>query len=165
MTRDSDFKALVRRRMRAENLTYTTARQALLTERAEPTVRDGEVLPRSSTAYERARKAHKKVVATFTQDGRLASIPAKRKVRSHILLDLVQLFEPGREYAEIEVNEILKKVYPDFAYLRRELVNYGYLVRNSGIYSLPSRPPIRSGVLAREIPDWEILWLPGYLSG
>ena len=65
-------------------------------------------------------------------DGRLAQIPAKRKTRAGALLEVLTRFEPGRVYTEPEVNELLSGVHPDFAYLRRELVNYHYLERAAG---------------------------------
>ena len=43
-------------------------------------------------------------------------------------------FEPGRQYAEKEVNGILLGVYDDVASLRRFLVDEGLLAREAGVY-------------------------------
>lgn len=43
--------------------------------------------------------------------------------------ELIQLFEMNKQYNEKEINELLKNVYPDFAILRRYLVDYKYLNR------------------------------------
>ena len=91
-------------------------------------------------------------------------MPAKRKVRAAVLLEVVSRFEPGRDYAEKEVNEILLGVHEDFAYLRRELVNYHYLEREAGRYRTAARAPERSAVERQEIPAWEAHWLRGASS-
>ncbi|PRY60317.1 hypothetical protein BCF74_107103 [Knoellia remsis] len=67
-------------------------------------------------------------------DGRLASIPTKIGKRL-VVLDLVaQDFELGEIYDERTVNEVLKQRHPDFAALRRYLVEEGFLTRRDGTY-------------------------------
>jgi hypothetical protein len=46
----------------------------------------------------------------------------------------VRAFEPGRRYAEPQVNEILRRFHDDTARLRRELVGAGLMARQSGEY-------------------------------
>jgi hypothetical protein len=49
-----------------------------------------------------------------------------------IVLDYaVTLFEPGEQYTERQVNDILRAVHPDVASLRRALVDAGLLSRES----------------------------------
>ncbi|MFJ8516684.1 DUF2087 domain-containing protein [Lysinibacillus xylanilyticus] len=60
----------------------------------------------------------------------LTTIPKKEKNKLEVLDEIINLFEKKRIYDEKEINEILKKLYPDFAILRRYLVDYGYLNRN-----------------------------------
>ena len=67
-------------------------------------------------------------------------------------------FEPGRVYTEPEVNEVLLGVHPDFAYLRRELVNYHYLERAEGRYRVVRQAPTRAPIERQEIPAWEAVW-------
>jgi hypothetical protein len=95
----------------------------------------------------------------------LAQIPAKRKARAGALLEVLTRFEPGTVYAEPQVNEILRSVHEDFAYLRRELVNYHYLERAEGRYRVVGQAPTRAGIERQEIPDWEAVWLPEFLAG
>ena len=59
--------------------------------------------------------AQAKVVATFFDGERLRSIPTKRKARVAVLLELLRRFEPGRRYAEREVNDILRQAHDDVA--------------------------------------------------
>ena len=148
MTRDSDFKQVVRARMAATGEGYTAARAALERE-----------------AHDAARAEQERLVGRLFRAGRIERVPAKRKVRAAVLLEVLSRFEPGRVYAEPEVNEVLLRVHEDFAYLRRELVNYHYLERADGRYRTAAQAPTRSAVERQEIPAWEAHWLPGFLSG
>jgi hypothetical protein len=69
------------------------------------------------------------VLRRFLHDGRLLSIPAARGKRLVVLDHLAGLFEPGRRYPEPEVNELLGRYHPDYAMLRRYLVDDGFLDR------------------------------------
>lgn len=74
------------------------------------------------------------VVARFVQDGRLVVMPSKRGKLLLVLDHLAQEFEPGRTYAETEVNAILQGFHDDHAALRRYLVDEGMLAREGGVY-------------------------------
>ena len=77
----------------------------------------------------------RKVIRDFSlADGRLKTIPAQRKKLDVILRYIVKPFEPGREYTENEVNEILSRFHEDTATLRRELVGSGLMQRHHGVY-------------------------------
>lgn len=80
------------------------------------------------------RAWERKVLQTYVQDGRLTKIPDVRKKRDVILPWLADHFARGRRYTELEVNEIICRVHPDFATLRRELVGAKLMQRESGIY-------------------------------
>jgi hypothetical protein len=69
------------------------------------------------------------VLARFVRGHRLTSIPTARAKRLVVLDHLAGLFEPGRRYPESEVNEVLGAWYPDYAALRRYLVDEGFLRR------------------------------------
>lgn len=154
MTRDSDFKQVVRARMAETGESYTAARAAV----------QQDVSPHRA-AYDAARAEQERLVGRLFTDGRIARVPAKRKVRAAVLLEVVSRFEPGREYSEKEVNEVLLGVHEDFAYLRRELVNYHYLEREAGRYRTAAQAPVRAAVEQQEIPAWETHWLPAFLRG
>lgn len=165
MTHDHDFKVLVRARMRDAGLNYTAARAQLVAESgSDRTHRTGAASPALDAAIAAARAEHERIVARWIVDGRLVGIPAKRKARAHVLLALVAQFAPGRRYPEREVNEILGRLHDDVAFWRRELVDYGYLRREASVYWLPDSAPRRDDFWAQELPDWEALWLPGYLA-
>lgn len=154
MTKDSDFEQVVRARMAETGETYTAARVAVEADSSPHRV-----------AYDAARSEQERLVARLFTDGRIERVPAKRKVRAAVLLEVLGRFEPGRVYSEPEVNEVLLEVHEDFAYLRRELVNYHYLEREAGRYRTAPQAPQRSAVERQEIPAWEEHWLQGFLTG
>jgi hypothetical protein len=67
-------------------------------------------------------------------DGRLRTIPTKHHKLLVVLDHLAQEFEPGRTYPEAEVNDILKRHHPDYAALRRYLVENAFLTREDNQY-------------------------------
>ncbi len=69
------------------------------------------------------------VLGRFIRGDRLTSIPVARGKRLVVLDHLAGLFEPGRRYTEAEVNQTLGAWYPDYAALRRYLVDEGFLRR------------------------------------
>jgi hypothetical protein len=80
-----------------------------------------------------------KVLETFVLDDRLTQIPAQRKKRVVILKWVAEKFKPGERYPEREVNEILARLHPDVASLRRSLVSWHFMARDHGTYwRLPS---------------------------
>ena len=75
-----------------------------------------------------------KVLKTFFRRGRIIRLPAQLKKRQVILEKLAGEFEPGRDYPEREVNQILVEFHDDVATLRRELVGLRFMERKRGIY-------------------------------
>lgn len=74
------------------------------------------------------------VLRAFIRDGRLSAMPAQASKRAVVLEHLATLFEPGHRYAEREVDSILRAVHPDYAMLRRYLVEAQLLARDHGVY-------------------------------
>ena len=66
--------------------------------------------------------------------GRLISIPVQHKKRLAVLKWLVEDFQPGRLYPESEVNRVISRRHPDFAALRRYLVDEELMQRRRGVY-------------------------------
>ena len=69
------------------------------------------------------------VLRRYVHNGRLLAMPAAHGKRLVVLDHLAGLFEPGRRYPEPEVNELLGRYHPDYAMLRRYLVDDGFLDR------------------------------------
>jgi hypothetical protein len=70
----------------------------------------------------------------LTDDGRLRTIPSKQGKLLVVLDRLAQEFEPGRNYPEAEVNQILLRFHPDYAALRRYLVENEFMTREDSVY-------------------------------
>lgn len=62
-------------------------------------------------------------------DLKLMIFPKKQKQKYLCFLWIISLFAKNINYTEKEVNEILKKVYPDYVMIRRYLVDYGLISR------------------------------------
>ncbi len=80
-----------------------------------------------------------KVVRNYTNaDGTIKLIPTQQKKLLAILKYVVKDFEFDRQYTEKEVNQILEKYHEDYAFLRRELVDFKFLARegNGRVYWL-----------------------------
>ena len=94
-----------------------------------------------------------RVLHAYLRDGRLIAMPRGGPRRQAVLEQVAQLFEPGRRYPEVEVNLILRQVWPDVAALRRYLVDAGLLDRADGQYWRSGGPvdvrPIGSAVAGR----------------
>ena len=82
--------------------------------------------------YEITQQEEQKILSTVfasMQPLRLKTFPPKEKMKVVILRTIAKEFEEGIRYSEVQVNEILKDIYPDYVTLRRYLIEYGYLER------------------------------------
>ena len=106
-----------------------------------------------------------KVLRDFFDGPRLKQIPAQRKKRVVVLQHLLGRFAPGRDYAEKEVNALLREAHEDVATLRRELVDYGFMNRQGGVYRVAAALPARGPTVAQEIVGDEHAWLQALVGG
>lgn len=74
------------------------------------------------------------VFRAFFVNGHLQTMPAKRGKRLIVLDHIARVFEPGVRYPETEVNGLLRAFHPDYAMVRRYLVDEGFLSRDHGEY-------------------------------
>ncbi|MAS34716.1 MAG: ArsR family transcriptional regulator [Anaerolineaceae bacterium] len=74
----------------------------------------------------------RKVLKDYILNGKLTQIPVKRKKLLAVLHWLATLFDEGIMYTESEVNEIIVQYHDDYATLRRELIDFGFLRRERG---------------------------------
>ena len=83
----------------------------------------------------------------FVRDGQIAVMPARRARRLLLLEAVAQAFEPGARYPERQVSLFLGTLYPDYAALRRYLVDEVFLSRSGGEYwrSGGTVPPATDG--------------------
>ncbi len=90
--------------------------------------------PRSSSPETDGDAFDQKVLRDFVKDDRLTSIPATHKKKLVILRWLTTLVPEDVRLSEREISTFLKQYHPDFATLRRELVDNGFLQRDRGFY-------------------------------
>jgi hypothetical protein len=90
--------------------------------------------PDVSRPDELGDRAHAAVFRAFFDQGHLKTMPAKRSKRLVVLDHIAQVFEPGVRYPETDVNAFLRAFHPDYAMVRRYLVDEGFLARDHGIY-------------------------------
>jgi hypothetical protein len=84
--------------------------------------------------HEAMEEWEQKVISTFMDGERIKEMPSRQKKKLVILRWLLEKFESGREYAESEVNEIIKKHHYDYPSLRRYLIDFKLMARDKGIY-------------------------------
>ncbi len=115
----------------------------LVTTSANGFVVDGDAIARAARAalQRPPRNEHaaepadiRKVLDAFVRDGRIMSMPTSASKRRVVLDWLARAFEPGRRYAESEVNAILDGHAADPATLRRYLIDEPFLDRAGGVY-------------------------------
>lgn len=83
--------------------------------------------------YATTEKERKSVLTNYFKqglDGPLETFPSKEKRKIIILQHIMKRFDPNQIYTERQVNDVLKKIHPDFATLRRYLIEYGFMERN-----------------------------------
>ncbi|TGD12537.1 DUF2087 domain-containing protein [Brevibacterium sp. S111] len=133
MTKDKDFKKLVRSRMTETGENFTTARQTLLDSANSAT---NPAVPNAAEAIDQSvLRFRTKTLKTFMSSGRITAIPTKRRA----------------------LNEHLADFHPDFALLRRELIDYRLLERNphTGRYWVNPNPSTPTGPQAQEMAGFE----------
>ncbi|QSB17110.1 DUF2087 domain-containing protein [Natronosporangium hydrolyticum] len=81
-----------------------------------------------------ADPARDTILQTFLQQGRLTQLPAAWGKRRVVLEHIVAAFEPGVRYPEREVDATLRAWHPDYASLRRHLVDEELMAREAGTY-------------------------------
>ena len=152
MTKDKDFKKLVRARMTETGENFTTARTALLT--ANQSAQSGS----ESFVDPQIARFRTKTLKTFMPDGRILSVPTKRRALVLILIEVLAALDADRIYDEKQLGAILGDFHPDFALLRRELIDYRLLERNAhtGEYWVSPNPPTHTGSQAQEMAGLEV---------
>ncbi|MEX0700260.1 MAG: DUF2087 domain-containing protein [Acidimicrobiia bacterium] len=76
----------------------------------------------------------RQLLGRYFVGSRLTEVPAQPQRRRVVLERLAHEFEPGVRYDEKEVNMILLTFHPDYAALRRYLIDEGFLTRADGSY-------------------------------
>lgn len=94
-----------------------------------PDVAAGAEILDGAWSHEEAR-----ILGSFFEGSRLTQIPSHRAKRMVVLERLAQEFDAGVRYPEKQVSFMLQMFHPDYAALRRYLVDEGFLTRADGVY-------------------------------
>lgn len=87
-----------------------------------------ESVPDDDSAY------RQKVLDSFIIGGRLKTIPAQSKKREIVFAHILRELEPGRDYTEREIREVLLAYHEDYCYIRREMIALGLMTRDHETY-------------------------------
>jgi hypothetical protein len=76
----------------------------------------------------------RRTLRDFFDGERLKEMPGSLERRRIVLAWLASRFDEARRYTEADVNQLLLRHHPDFAMVRRYLVDLGLLERGGGFY-------------------------------
>lgn len=74
------------------------------------------------------------ILGRFFDGERLVQIPSSHRKRRLVLEKIALAFEPGRRYRERDVNFMIQLIHPDYATVRRYLIDEALLERADGAY-------------------------------
>src|SRR3954453_6728946 len=143
----------MRRLLDAELVNYQSEAQSRIYSLRMNPLRDLTAIATDATIVRSDEEPDDRMVRAFFDGTRLRQIPASRKKRVAVLRHLLQRFVPGQNYPEIQVNELLRSAHEDVATLRRELVDYGFMTRERGIYRVATQLPQRGATVSQEVGD------------
>lgn len=95
-----------------------------------------EFIEAKKPAEDPAEKYRREVLSNFFRYGKLMRIPVQQKKREIVLRRIAEDFDCGRNYTEKEVNEVILRYHEDFCTIRREMIAFGIMDRDDGIYRL-----------------------------
>lgn len=75
-----------------------------------------------------------RILRSYLRGETITELPVGPRRMQALLRWLVTRFEPGRRYPERELNEIIKRHHPDFATLRRAMIDYKFMARERDVY-------------------------------
>ena len=82
--------------------------------------------------YNITDKEKEDVIKNYMDENRaLKNFPAKEKKKIIVLEEIAKNFSKGKTYSEKEINRVLKRIYEDYATIRRALIEYGFIERSN----------------------------------
>lgn len=148
----------------AQRQWYSLNSELLLASRRVPISETTQLMSLAQGDSDEDARFRAMVIKNFFIGERLRDIPAQRKRRVIVLQYIMERFEPTRTYKEAEINDLLRPAHEDVATLRRELVDYGFMERERGIYQVTRAGPRRNKQVQQEIIGSERSWLQSLLE-
>lgn len=115
---------------------YSLRKEAFSMTLEQMTFAEGE----DAAERQREEMYRRKVIKSFMPYGYCEVMPAQSKKRMIILEEISHQFEPGKQYAEKEVNALIGQMHGDYCMVRRAFVSMGWMTRENGIYTVTDRP-------------------------
>ena len=82
--------------------------------------------------YNTTDKEKNDVIKNYMDENKaLKNYPAKEKKKIIVLEEIAKNFSKGKTYSEKEINRVLKRIYEDYATIRRALIEYGFVERSN----------------------------------
>lgn len=78
----------------------------------------------------------KQVLKTFFKNGQLLKIPEQNRKKDVVLQKVSSRLVAGKAYSDLELDEILKKIFTDFERLKAELTASRFIKTTKGQYTL-----------------------------
>ena len=78
----------------------------------------------------------KQVLKSFFKNGILLKIPAQNRKKDVVLQKVSSRLIEDKMYSDAELNEVLKKIFPDFEILKTELLASRFIKTTKGQYQL-----------------------------
>lgn len=80
----------------------------------------------------------KQVIKTFFKNGVLLKIPIQNRKKNVVLQKISSRLAVDKVYSEIELNEILKRIYPDYENIKKLLLASRFIKIVDGYFVLIS---------------------------
>lgn len=112
---------------------YSLCQDVFMTNMIDIIKEESEVIDEQKQREDAYRE---KVIKTFFEYGKLKAIPAQRKKQRICLEEIAKSFEPGKEYDEKDVNEIILQFHDDFCTIRRDMISERIMEREGSVYKL-----------------------------
>lgn len=82
--------------------------------------------------YNITDKEKNDVIKNYMDENKgLKNYPAKEKKKIIVLEEIAKNFSKDKIYSEKDINKILKRIYEDYATIRRALIEYGFIERSN----------------------------------
>ena len=78
----------------------------------------------------------KQVLKTYFKNGMLLKFPVQNRKKDVVMQKVASRLDPEKTYSEEELNEVLKKIHPDFEKLKSELLASRFVKGSKGQYSI-----------------------------
>lgn len=81
--------------------------------------------------YNITKEEQKQAISKYFSGTKLLKFPLKEKQRLIVLREIMNHIDKNKVYTEKEINEVIEAIYEDYVWIRRYLIEYGFLDRKA----------------------------------